>query len=185
MKINLIYALRNIKNNPINSLITVFGLSVAIACSLIIYFYVVQEFNYDNFHKNADRIYRLNYSGRYVFGDFKDVRVEPEMADLLKKEIPQIEKSAEYRYAFENVLSYEYNFFDVQTALASEDFFDMFSFKFITGKPSKIFHNPYEAVITRELADKILAGKKNYEDLIGKGLEFPLNYTNTALKLSG
>lgn len=185
MKINLIYALRNIKNNPVNSLITVFGLSVAIACSLIIYFYVVQEFNYDSFHKNADKIYRLNYNGRYVFGDFKDVRVNPEVADLLKKDVPQIEKSAEYRYAFEQVVSYEYNFFDVQTALASEDFFDMFSFKFIAGKQTKIFANPYEAVITRKMADKLMAGKKSYDELIGKALEFPLNYPGTAFKIIG
>lgn len=185
MKINLIYALRNIRNNPVNSLITVFGLSVAIACSLIIYFYVVQEFNYDSFHKNADRIYRVNYNGRYVFGDFKDVRVTPEVADLLKKEVPQIEKSAEYRYAFEQVISFEYNYFDVQTALASEDFFDMFSFDFIAGKQSKIFYNPYEAVITRKLADKLMAGKKSYDELIGKGLEFPLNYPNTAFRIIG
>lgn len=185
MKINLIYAIRSIRNNPVNSLITIFGLSVAIACSLIIYFYVVQEFNYDSFHKNSDRIYRLNYSGRFVFGDFKDVRVEPEIADLLKKEIPQVEKSAEYRFAFEQVLSFEYNYFDVKTALASEDFFDMFSFNFIAGKQSKIFYNPHEVVITRKLADKLMPAMKSYDELLGRGLEFQLNYPNIAFKIVG
>lgn len=185
MKINLIYALRNIKNNPVNSLITIFGLSVAIACSLIIYFFVVQEFNYDSFHKNADRIYRINYKGRYVFGDFKDVRVNPEVADLLKKDVPQIEKCAEYRYAFEQLATYNYNYFDVKTALASEDFFDMFSFTFIAGRPTKIFSGPFEAVITRKFADKLVGEKKNYGELIGKSVEFPLNYNKESFRIVG
>jgi putative ABC transport system permease protein len=158
---------------------------VAIACCMIIYFYVVQEFNYDNFHKNADKIYRVNYKGRFVFGDFKDVRVEPEIADLLKRDVPQIEKSAEYRFAFEKMASFDYNYFDVQTALASEDFFDMFSFTFLAGKSSKCLANPYEAVITRKLADKLIAKKGNYNTLIGKSLEFPLNYEKESFRIIG
>ena len=185
MKTNLFYALRNIRKNQVNSLITVIGLSVAIACSLIIYYYVSQEYSYDNFHKNANKIYRINYTLRYVFGDYKDVRVEPEIVDLLKKEIPQVEKSAEYRSAFEQQMRFKDIYYDAQIGLASEDFFDIFSFRFIAGKQTKILGNPYEIVITRKLADKLMAGKKEYESLLGKEVEFPLNYPKNAFKIVG
>ena len=186
MKTNLFCAFRNIKKNQVNSLITVIGLSLAIACSLIIFYIVSQESNYDNFHKNADKIYRINYSLRYVFGDdYKEVRVEPELANQLKKEIPQIDKSADYRSAFENQLRFNNNYYDVQLSLASEDFFDMFSFGFITGKQPKILSNPFEILLTRKLADKLITGKKNYNDLLGKTIEFPLNYPKNTFKIIG
>ena len=185
MKTNLLYAFRNIKKNQVNSLITVVGLSLAIACSLIIFYIVSQENSYDNFHKNADKIYRINYTTKYVFGDDKDVRVEPELADQLKKEIPQIDKSAEYRFAFEQQLRFNNNYYDVRLGLASEDFLDMFSFGFITGKLPKILSNPFEILITRKLADKLITGKKNYNDLLGKTIEFPLNYSKNTFKIIG
>jgi ABC-type transport system, involved in lipoprotein release, permease component len=185
MKTNLFYALRNIRKNQVNSVITVIGLSIAIACSLIIFYYVSQENSFDQFHKNADKIYRINYKIRYVFADDKDVRVEPEVADQLKKEIPQIEKSAEYRSAFQQQLRFNNIYYDIRLSIASEDFFDMFSFKFIAGKPSKTLGNPFEIVLTKSLANKLVSSSKNYNELIGKGLEFPLNYPKTAFKIVG
>lgn len=184
MKTNFLYALRNIKNNPVNAIITVLGLSVAIACCLIIYFYVSQEFNYNSFHENSDRIYRINYDIKYIDFEGVDVRLRPEMCDLLKKEVPQIEKCAEYRHAFQQVLKHRENYFDVDASYASEDFFDMFSFKFIAGDQFNVFENPNEVVITRELADRLLENQ-NYESLIGERIEFPIAYSNDVFQIVG
>ncbi|MDA3894476.1 MAG: ABC transporter permease [Salinivirgaceae bacterium] len=184
MRTNLIYAFRNILNSKINTFITVFGLSVAIACSLLIYSFVSQEYSYNNFHKNADYLYRINYESRYFNGDYKDVRVEREIADNLKKEIPQIKKSTEYRYAFENVLMYNNRYFDAEMSYAGADFFDMFSFPFISNKPEKIFTNPYEIVLTKELADK-LVDNGSYDDLLDNVVEFPLSYGTTKFTIVG
>ncbi len=185
MKTNFIYAFRNIRNNSVNSIITVVGLAVAIACCLIIYLYVSQEYSTNSFYKNADKIFRINYKIKYVDGEGKDVRVDPEIAVLLKKEIPQVDKSAEYRAAFEQTLHYRENYYDVQTSLASEDFFQIFSFKFLAGDPSGIFKNPYEMVITRKLADILIPNKNNYSSLLGKSVEFNLAYRNTPFKIVG
>lgn len=185
MKTNFFYAFRNIRNNPTNSIITVFGLAVAIACCLIIYFYVIQEYSVNSFHKNNNKIFRINYTSKYFIGTYSDVRVEPEVADQLKKEIPQIDKSAEYRFAFEQLLTYKNNYFDVPLSLASEDFFRMFSFGFLAGNPSEVLINPNEIVITRKLADKLASGTKDYRDLLGKTVEFPLNYGNAPFKIVG
>jgi putative ABC transport system permease protein len=185
MKTNFIYALRNIKKKYINTAITVFGLSVAIACCMIIYLYVIQEYNYDNFHKNADRIYRINYNLKYQMGLNKEVRLEAELIDILKKEVPQIEKCCEYRYAFTQLLSYNNNFFDVQMAYASHDFFEMFSFEFIAGNPLQIFNNPNELVLTQKLADKIFNKEKNYTKLLGKIIKYPVAFGNTPFTIVG
>lgn len=185
MKTNLIYAYRNIKNNSTNSIITVVGLSVAIACSLIIYFYISQEYSYNKFHENIDRLFRINYSIKYIDYQGKDVRVEPILAERIKKDIPQVEKSAEYRYAFLQTIGFQDNYFDVNTSYASEDFFSMFSFPFISGSSASIFTNPDEIVITKKIADKILAGKNKYDELLYKNITFPLGFGNTPFKIVG
>lgn len=185
MKTDLIYAFRNIRKNTTNSLITVFGLSVAIACSLMIYMYIIQEYSYNNFHKNADRIYRINYDLRYVYSLYKEVRLDPEIIGQLKKEIPQIEKCTEYRTSFESELSFNNTLFDPAISYASEDFFDMFSFEFIAGRNVHIFTKPNEIIVTAKFADKLLSKKGDYASLLGKAIYFPLNYEKTPFNIIG
>jgi putative ABC transport system permease protein len=185
MKTNFIYAFRNIRNNSINSTITVVGLAVAIACCLIIYLYISQEYCVNSFYKNADRIYRINYKVKFIDAEYKDVRVEPEVVEKLVKEIPQVEKSAEYRFAFEQTLSYRNNYYDVPTGYASEDFFELFDYKFLIGNPTDIFTNPNEIVVTQKVADMLVGSNKDYSSLMGKNVEFPVAFGNTPFKIVG
>jgi putative ABC transport system permease protein len=185
MKTDLLYAFRNIRNNPTNSIITIFGLAMAIACSLIIYLYISKEYSYDSFHKNESLIYRINYRVRNIDVNYNDVRVEPEIVDQIKKEIPQIDKSAEYRFAFEENLNFRNNYYDVQTACASEDFFKIFSFPFLAGSPVEVLKDPNEVVITRKLADLLGVKDNDYSSLLNQHVEFELAYGNTPFKIVG
>jgi len=58
------YAFRNLVKQRGRSLINIFGLSFSIAIVIIIFLYVSGELSYNNFHKNADRIYRMYTSVR-------------------------------------------------------------------------------------------------------------------------
>lgn len=177
MKTNLILAIRNIIKNKTNSIISVVGLAIAIACCLWIYFFVSQENSYNRFFPKADRIFRVNYELKFVDGTEQDVRVEPEIADLLTQKVPQIEKSTEYRFAFTQLSKHENEFFDTEMSYADKEFFDIFSLQFLAGNKEELFKSPDEIVITREFADKLLRqDKKDYSTLIGQSIEFPLRY---------
>ncbi len=52
-------ALRNLSKQKILAFINVFGLSVGIACFSLFLLYAVNEFSYDQFHKNGNDIYRV------------------------------------------------------------------------------------------------------------------------------
>ena len=56
-------AWRNLAKQKGLSFISLFGLSVGIACFILFLLYAVNEFNFDGFHKNADDIY-LVLNGR-------------------------------------------------------------------------------------------------------------------------
>ena len=52
-------ALRNILRAKVYSFINIIGLSIGIAGFALIFSYVYNEMNYDAFHDNADKIYRI------------------------------------------------------------------------------------------------------------------------------
>ncbi len=52
-------ALRNLRRNKIYSFINISGLSIGLACAMLILLYVKDEVSYDRFHNNVSNIYRV------------------------------------------------------------------------------------------------------------------------------
>ena len=52
-------ALRSLWASKAHSVINVLGLSIGIACSILIVLFVKDEWTFDTFHSKADRIYRV------------------------------------------------------------------------------------------------------------------------------
>src|SRR5688572_27473564 len=56
----LLTALRNIFRHRAFSALNLIGLSVAMSLSLLVILIIREQFTYDNFHRDSDRIYRVN-----------------------------------------------------------------------------------------------------------------------------
>src|ERR1700750_1238868 len=52
-------AVRNLTRNKVYSFINIIGLSLGLACSMLIILYVKDEVSYDRFHAGVNRIYRI------------------------------------------------------------------------------------------------------------------------------
>ncbi|MFQ5754026.1 MAG: hypothetical protein ACE5HI_18720 [bacterium] len=52
-------AYRNLVRQRAYSFINVLGLSLGISCFILIILFIQDELNYDRYHVNADRIYRI------------------------------------------------------------------------------------------------------------------------------
>src|ERR1700688_3027554 len=52
-------ALRNLFRNKVYSFINIAGLSLGLACAMLIILYVKDEKSYDRFHANVKNIYRI------------------------------------------------------------------------------------------------------------------------------
>jgi putative ABC transport system permease protein len=59
LKSYLTIALRNLSRHKGYTFINVMGLTVGLACFLLIALYVKDELSYDRYNTNADRIYRV------------------------------------------------------------------------------------------------------------------------------
>src|SRR6185295_8952632 len=55
-----IIALRNIWRNKTFSTINIIGLAVSMSLSLLIILIIKEQYQFDNFHSDTDRIYRVN-----------------------------------------------------------------------------------------------------------------------------
>ncbi|MFZ6013264.1 MAG: ABC transporter permease, partial [Bacteroidota bacterium] len=53
------------------SAINVAGLSIGMAATLIIVIYLADELSYDRFHRDADRTYRVGFSGILQGNEFR------------------------------------------------------------------------------------------------------------------
>src|SRR3982750_3847974 len=54
-----IVAWRNLSRNKAYSFINIAGLSIGLACAMLIILYVKDEVSYDRFHSNVNNIYRV------------------------------------------------------------------------------------------------------------------------------
>ncbi len=124
-------ALRFLKHNRAFASINILGLSIAFAASFIILLYVINEFSFDNTHKNRKNVYRvLNY-----YKDFKQTMAGTPyiLASALKDQFPQVLKASNARFVgFQLKLKEE--FITVRPAMAAgSDIFSIFTLPFSGG----------------------------------------------------
>src|SRR5205085_12697467 len=87
----LIILLRFMSRQRGFSLINISGLTIGIACSLLIFLYVQDELRFDHFHQDAERIYRLGFQGKFQGKKTQSVMTGFPLAETIKKEIPEVE----------------------------------------------------------------------------------------------
>jgi len=147
-------AFRNLLHNKIYSFINIAGLSLGLACALLIILYVNDEISYDRFHKNVSQIYRVDklnmkedgsaHYGSYT-GYFQGPRFTsniPEIQSFVRFEPDQIDIKAGA-----DVQSQAVSFVDA-------NFFSVFSFPLISGDAKSALNQSNSIVITEEMAKK-------------------------------
>ena len=82
-------AWRNITGNPLFSAINIIGLSIGLACCIMITMFVRYEVSYDKHWDNADRIYRVTRD--FLGNNLQLAAVAPPIAPLMKQDIAEVE----------------------------------------------------------------------------------------------
>jgi len=87
----IITVLRNLVRQKIYSFINILGLSIGLACFILIMLWVSDELGYDRFHENANHLYRI-YEKQYYSGgeEFKVFATPEPLAAALEETFPEI-----------------------------------------------------------------------------------------------
>ena len=164
--INLKIGFRNIVKNKIFSFINIFGLAVSMSVCLLILSMVFGLSDYDRFHKNYHRIYRILTKGSTQDG-FKATSPMP-IRYTLVNEYSGIEKVASLKSGFGGDAAYDDKSVPMFGFFCSEEFFDVFSFGLEKGNAQQALKDPFSVVLTTKSARKIFGD----EDPIGKIIRF-------------
>ncbi|MFQ5632172.1 MAG: ABC transporter permease, partial [bacterium] len=127
-KINFLVVWRNFMHQKLFSTINVFGLAIGIACCLLIFLFVRQEWSYDQFHANADHIYRVLSEIKAPDGSKRIVAIEPlPLANALQDEFPEVIRAVRFS-ASKGEVRYQSKVFTERLLFADPGIFEMFSF---------------------------------------------------------
>lgn len=84
-------AFRNLWKHKGFTLLNTIGLSIGIACSILIFLFVIYEFSYDKYNEKADRIYRIAFDALIGSTEIHQTGTAAPMAETLCREYPEIE----------------------------------------------------------------------------------------------
>lgn len=167
---NLFIAFRALKKDIPYTISNIVGLSIGITCCLLILSFVKYELSFDNFNKNKEHIYRVNYDVTMGGAQTVSPSVPVFVAPVLKSKFPEVEAVTRFSPEWvprtirhDNVVFDENNF-----CYADPNFFKIFDFKPIAGDLQTALDKPYTLVITQAMAQKYF-GKS---DPIGQVLLF-------------
>jgi len=148
-------AFRNLLKNSVYSFINIAGLAIGIASSILIMLWVADEYAYDKFHANYDRIYKLYQSQQWAQGVGTSNSMPYPLSETVKNTSSQVKHLVMTNWGEGNMLQVGDNRINKIGLAATEDFFKMFSFKMLKGDPNTALTEPTSIVITEKLA-KIL-----------------------------
>ena len=175
-------AWRNLIRNKIYSFINILGLSLGLACAMLIMLYVKDEVSYDKFHTDVDTIYRVVSAREDKDGnERKNSNTGFLQGPVFTDNVPEIDAFVRIQVGRKDV--------KMDTEVVSEDllyvdpnFFSMFSFPVVYGNQETSLKDPQSVVISEELATK----QFGTTDAVGKTLmlregEAFVPYTVTAI----
>lgn len=156
--------LRGMIKQKLYSFTNIFGLAIAIAFCVLIFLFVRNEVTHDNFHKNADQIYRVIILGKEDDGSLSSsAMTPPPLGPAFQTEFPEVVRMARWIKRGE-VVNYRGQSFRESIALADPDFFEMFSFPLIEGDPQTVLQDRNSVILREEIVQKYFGDK----DPIGK-----------------
>jgi len=148
------------------------GLSTGIACTLLIYLWVHDEYQFDKFHEKDSQIYQLmehrKSAGQVTIAD----ESSGILAETIAAQMPEVEYAAAEAPAawFQKfTVSVEEKNLKATGQYVGKDYLNIFSFKLLDGKPDKVLTDKNNIVISDELAKKLF---NTTENLIGKKILF-------------
>ena len=142
------------------SLISITGLALGMTSCILIILYVKQELNYDQFHSQAERIYRLAVETTRAEGTDRTAGTPIPVAPAFALDFPEIESVVRIYEQSDTLVRIDNNrFVEEGFIYADPDFFKMFSFPLVKGNPDNLLNDPRSIVISSSLAKKYFGDK--------------------------
>ncbi|MCB2195588.1 MAG: ABC transporter permease [Bacteroidetes bacterium] len=152
---NIKWSFKQFRKHPLQAFINVFGLAIGLTVFMLISLYIYYQKSFDQFHGNAERIYRIENG----FGGITPATY----LDYYKEKVPELKYSARisalnglihYQPVNKSVIKKGIN---ATITTADKDFFKMFNYPLVSGNLDDIYENPASIILTKSLANKLFS----------------------------
>lgn len=145
------------------------GLSLGMAIAILAGLWVINELNFDKFHKDGDRMYRLL---KHFYWDNKESvggSVFRPFGEIAQAEIPEVEKMCRVVPLLNQEISIDQVTYPKNRIfIADKNFFDFFTFSLKEGDVSWVLASEGDMVIDRSTALRLFPGG----DAVGKLIRY-------------
>ncbi|HPF52642.1 MAG TPA: ABC transporter permease [Draconibacterium sp.] len=154
---------RKLKARPVFSFVTIFGFTVGIASSLLIYLWVYNELSYEKFHQDYQRVYRVLTLAKQGDEIVKSASSYSPLASTLKNDYPQVETATYISFNSEDSplqISDDSEKMDGRGCWLNDHFFNVFEgFTFKEGSSETALSNPSGIILNADMAYKLFGDK--------------------------
>ena len=141
------------------------GLSIGLACCIVIYLFSVNELSYDKFHRDAEKIYRVIRQSQINGMPYNIGVTAAKFGPALQVDFQEKIQATTRALSFDALVRYEdKSFIEERLLLADANFFNFFSFPLYRGVPETVLKNGNSFVVSKAFAKKYFGN----EDPIGK-----------------
>ena len=181
-------SLRNIRKHKLFSFINVFGLSFSLSICIIIIMLLADQFSYDAFNSEADRIYRINHKRSDLTGLVEGMATSPlPLGKELTSSYSGIEAYTTITRGFGNgwvKLMQDVNI-PVSGFFADPSFCEMFQYEFEYGDANNALTEPYSVVLSKETAEKLFRKENPVGEVLKVGELGTYKVTGVLKKVDG
>ena len=158
-------AWRNLRRNKIYSFINIAGLSIGLACAMLILLYVKDEVSFDKFHNNVNNIYRIVSKNKQNGAEYKSSNTGFLQGPRFAQNVPGITSFLRVQSGRKDVqLGTDIN--SQEILYVDSSFFTVFTFPLLYGDAKTCLQEPSSVVLSEDEAIKHFGTK----DAVGKVL---------------
>ncbi|MEP7141464.1 MAG: ABC transporter permease [Ferruginibacter sp.] len=154
--------IRSLWKNKGYSFLNIFGLAIGITCAGLIFIWVEDEVNYDNFNTKKDRLYYVRENQKYDTYTATFSSTPGVLAPVMQAEIPGVANTCR---TTEGQVSPLFSMGDKSVYASGKyvepSLFNMFTLPFIQGNVKTAFTQLYSLVITEKTAKKFFGNDIN------------------------
>ena len=159
---NFKIAWRNLVKDRQFSLLNLMGLSVGLACALLIFLWLKDETSIDKFHEKDSQLFQVIKTSLNADGTIETHETTPALlAQSMALEIPEVEYAVSVVTENTGILSTDGKYIKAKPQFVDTDFLNVFSYPLLSGNKADALSNKHGVVISDKLALKLFISTNN------------------------
>ena len=182
---NILVILRNVKRFRTTFFINITGLSTGMACTVLIYLWVTDEWSFDRYHEKEGRLFQVMEHTTTENGISTKGHTQDFLGDMLASELPAIEAAVtvtppSFFPAF--TLSTGDRHVNGTGKYASQEFFSIFSYPLLQGQKAHVLSDRNAIVLSERMARRLFP---DIGDIVGRTLEYQMQTLKKQVTITG